>query len=832
MQSAALLQTLFEPGDLTLFRLIETYVEGGRKRSRIDHHGDTYRRIGSRPHGVWMRMPNEFLTPSLRRLAARAAAQYAGCHFGVCPRVGIDHYNNAWSIRTVRSLWTDIDDCTTDEALERCGQAELPQPTAVVNSGNGTHLYWRLDSPILIDDADDPPRVLTEWIESGDGGKSRKYVVAPENGEKLYLDSPQNVPELSAKAQHVQDILAGIASKIGGDHATDLARLLRLPGTWNRKNQRNGQTPVKCELIDCEPHRRYGVEAFEGLAEESPSKKERSEIASIKLPTRRRKLYHKQQDTFNELVSACKIAKLGERSEVDFALAVWCVEHGMSADDVWTEVRHVGKFKDNERYFQRTWRAAERRTRTKTYSRVKRRVNRSPERPREISKAPSEPEQAFGVIVADTNEEAVVNKAIARLATAENIYQRGGLLVQVVRNAPPPRGIDRPEDAPRIAPLRLARLREVLATVAVWMQPGREDLMPVHPPEWAVKAVDARGEWPGIRRIEGVVEAPVLRADGTVLHAPGYDEATGLYYQPQIAFPEIPATPTHDDAKNALKKLLEVVEDFPFAKDEHRAAWVASVLTPLSRFAYHGPAPLFLIDANVRGSGKSLLADVTALIASGRRMARMSAPHDDDEFRKRITALAIAGAALSSASLLQSETHFLQQMGMSDDMACKMEIGLGVGAAVCTGGAGTLAEAEGTLEAAQQGLVITSGAATAAEGASTIQVGRLESDARKAEADALEARLEDERLRRAFDQICGCGVTFALQVFTNDDSKIRSAETLRGLKHGAQGGRPRQPITPDLRQRVFHYRQTMSERDIAKMTGLPKTTVHRILANA
>jgi hypothetical protein len=55
---------------------------------------------------------------------------------------------------------------------------------------------------------------------------------------------------------------------------------------------------------------------------------------------------------------------------------------------------------------------------------------------------------------------------------------------------------------------------------------------------------------------------------------------------------------------------------------------------------------LNLIDANTRGAGKSLLADVTSEIVSGRPMARMAPVDDDDEWNKRILALAIAGDSL------------------------------------------------------------------------------------------------------------------------------------------------------------------------------------------
>ena len=50
--------------------------------------------------------------------------------------------------------------------------------------------------------------------------------------------------------------------------------------------------------------------------------------------------------------------------------------------------------------------------------------------------------------------------------------------------------------------------------------------------------------------------------------------------------------------------------DFPFAADMHRAAWLAALLTPLARPAFDGPAPLFLVDANVRAAGKGLCLEV------------------------------------------------------------------------------------------------------------------------------------------------------------------------------------------------------------------------------
>ncbi len=250
-------------------------------------------------------------------------------------------------------------------------------------------------------------------------------------------------------------------------------------------------------------------------------------------------------------------------------------------------------------------------------------------------------------IIIGPDESRVVDEAIEALAPVDNIYQRGGALVQVVEGTKPPRGIERPKDSPKIALLRHARLRELLAIAATWYKPGEEEeQVRIHPPDWVVKAVDARGQWKGIRRLEAVVESPVLRADGTILQLPGYDQQTGLIFRPQTQFPLAKEMPTQADAVAAVEMLLEVVEDFPFQTEAHRAAWLAATLTPLARYAFYGCAPLFLIDANVPGCGKGLLTDATSQVVAGREMARMSLPRDDEEFRKRITAVAVAGEPL------------------------------------------------------------------------------------------------------------------------------------------------------------------------------------------
>ena len=51
----------------------------------------------------------------------------------------------------------------------------------------------------------------------------------------------------------------------------------------------------------------------------------------------------------------------------------------------------------------------------------------------------------------------------------------------------------------------------------------------VTPPTAVLTAALAPKEWPDLRPLLGIVGAPVLRPDGTLLQQPGYDPATCLY---------------------------------------------------------------------------------------------------------------------------------------------------------------------------------------------------------------------------------------------------------------------------------------------------------------
>ena len=166
--------------------------------------------------------------------AAQQAAELAttGCvWFGVAPRAERltgGRRGGASDCLTIPALWLDIDirsDAhaseqlpeTLDDALALLDEFPLPA-TAVVDSGHGLQAWWQLTEPLAGDAA---TKLLADW-----GATWARL------GDR--------------HGWHV-------------DNVFDLARVMRLPGTWNRKGK-----PKLVTIISENWERTYGVDDIDG----------------------------------------------------------------------------------------------------------------------------------------------------------------------------------------------------------------------------------------------------------------------------------------------------------------------------------------------------------------------------------------------------------------------------------------------------------------------------------------------------------------------------------------------------------------------------------------
>lgn len=264
-----------------------------------------------------------------------------------------------------------------------------------------------------------------------------------------------------------------------------------------------------------------------------------------------------------------------------------------------------------------------------------------------------------------------VRQAIAALGEDPEAYTRAGLIVRVSRDGGGEGRSIHADPSPRIEPVPLSILGCRLADAARYLAPGPRGGEPREgpPPEWLPKAVRDAGDYAGVRRLAGITEAPTLRPDGSVLQSPGWDGATALLYEPSDefrgAFRPVPDRPSADDVRAAAGLLTGLVGDFQFASESDRSAWIALLATLIARPGIDGPVPLALIDANLPGSGKTLLADVACKIASGRPTRVTPTSGDAEELRKLATTVAIEGRQYV---LLDNQTNGGKVGGRTLDM--------------------------------------------------------------------------------------------------------------------------------------------------------------------
>ena len=264
----------------------------------------------------------------------------------------------------------------------------------------------------------------------------------------------------------------------------------------------------------------------------------------------------------------------------------------------------------------------------------------------------------------------MTDRAVMALHAHPDVFQFGtlGLCRVIIAKEPPSTVSERErERRPRegdaiIEPVTHPALSEMLDRVASFMRREKkkgDDGAPrwrkTHAPPLVVSATLARKTYQGDeapRVLRGLIEAPAMRADGTVISAPGYDAATGLFLQWDRDPVDVPEAPTHDEARAAYRRVRRLFASFhyqgdEFARETMLAAVVAAMLTPMVRVAMgDASAPGFMISASDVSSGKSTVAKACGAVVLGRTPAASQYTADDDEMSKRAASVAATGRPL------------------------------------------------------------------------------------------------------------------------------------------------------------------------------------------
>ena len=242
----------------------------------------------------------------------------------------------------------------------------------------------------------------------------------------------------------------------------------------------------------------------------------------------------------------------------------------------------------------------------------------------------------------------IVDRAESALIHGDSqIYQRGGVLIHPIKlaqvsSASVVDDVQRELGATVLAAVREPWLTEQMSRTAKWYRKSGDDYALADPRPIYARTLLSRGEWK-FRGLRAVLTAPTLDRDGRVVEEPGFDPATGLLLDiKQGTFPPMPTAPTRGDAEAALALLTRPLRAFPFVSDEAKSVAISAMLTALVRLALRS-SPLHGFDAPTAGTGKSLLAELVGLLATGVRPPAMSQGKSQEEDEKRLSTVLFAG---------------------------------------------------------------------------------------------------------------------------------------------------------------------------------------------
>jgi hypothetical protein len=225
------------------------------------------------------------------------------------------------------------------------------------------------------------------------------------------------------------------------------------------------------------------------------------------------------------------------------------------------------------------------------------------------------------------------------------LYQRGGMIVRPIRTAI--KTVNQ-RDAFRwhLHEVTVPYLVELLTSIIRFQQfDGRKnDWVDKDCPTKVAETYVARvGKWK-IAELQGVVNTPFIREDGSLCEHPGYDHISKLLYDPDGQnFPAIPAAPSKDDASEALGYINKTLfKEFPFVGNVDRAVTLSAVLTAFDQ-RVTAAAPMHGFSAPTAGTGKSLIIDLISILLNGRSAPVIAFGGTDDELEKRLETALIAG---------------------------------------------------------------------------------------------------------------------------------------------------------------------------------------------
>jgi hypothetical protein len=526
-------------------------------------------------------------------------------------------------------------------------------PAINVDSGNGYHLYYALHPT-----------------------------------DRAVGSTTEEIKASTAKFKHLLELIAGACDTAGASVDSgigDPSRVMKVPGTLSRKGVNTEERPWRVsQLLSTNdqpthpPTIEETIKAMEGhgikrkakadaKGEDAEAKSKRKRKASP-LPTfschtttpygqrslqeECQKIASAPEDTRNITLNACSFAIYqlvagGEINEID-------AEGGIVA-----AARSLG-LPDPEIF--KTMRSAAAKGKTQPRSAPVREANgdASPipasvlggEQPvttpaanpsSNSSDQPRRPIHALPEVYIDPEESRVVDEILPHLAKDPDLYLRNGQFVRVQLNKKT--GISSITEVTQPDIRRRITERVALKEIKISKESGDRSIVFSHPPVWLPSMMVDHPHKPGFREIIGIINAPIVRKDGSICDTVGFDATTGLYSTVNRA--SIDAAKAIDFSKESAIRsanaLADLIADFPIVETNGISVFLSAILSLIGRHLIDGNIPLHLVDANAAGSGKGKLIDIAGIIATGSHFPVQQLSTNIEEQRKNISSQVLAG---------------------------------------------------------------------------------------------------------------------------------------------------------------------------------------------
>jgi putative DNA primase/helicase len=605
----------------------QTDAEQGNSGSQRQAQADFLARL--RPSGPWLLVAIDPDTETITAITAQQQADVTSfvqrwngkrnLYYSVNPtRVALDKKPAKTDIAAIEYLLGDLDPAAdeTPAAAKARYRAQLeamqPAPAAVVDSGNGLNVLWRLATAIPLD----APKPNAK-------------------GKLAYSDADKaTITDVEARCKAVMERLGSAAG------TQNIDRILRLPGTLNLPNKAKrdkGRVPCLATLLWFN-----GVTCtLDDFPLEAPPPQRGRKGGSGKLPMELLTMLYLPDSGHGN-----PVGHWPTRSHLFIAFINAALRKGIDENEIveaMLDPAYAGKAiyehvadEHGEDY-------------------VKREIERA------INEMPDVDDKGRTLIQVTEGKLDETWRATQKALVEHNcpVYVRGGQLVQPLwRWEKASDDTERQVLTAQFKSYNLARLQDVTAHRAAQFQKydnRRRRIVNIDPPNAVITQLLEAGYWPYFPTVVGIINAPTMRKDGSLLTEPGYDRATQLWHKSSgdVVLPPISERPSKADAERALAELNELLTGFPFEVKEGetsdkciaRSVALASMMTTTLRGALQCAVPIFLINSPEARSGKTYLVCVITVLATGHIPPSTAGASEErpDEIEKRIETAALSG---------------------------------------------------------------------------------------------------------------------------------------------------------------------------------------------